>query len=206
MLTHPRRAARLAPFLRAAWRNDRVGRLLPKWAAVLNAGLRRKHPELFDGSRDKMLEVVPKGASGLGVDVKKGVSIPKGTVLGAYFGCLGTRLGNDDYTVEMPPGSSAPRRAQVPHRCQCGSRGTAWDRSRASGSVQSRVQEHHLAWRVVQVRPTVLPALQSSPPPDWRHAIDVELRWRKKDRGIHAKPRRGCGAAGCQALPLCRSR
>ena len=102
MLTHPRRAARLAPFLRAAWRNDRVGRLLPKWAAVLNAGLRRKHPELFDGSRDKMLEVVPKGASGLGVDVKKGVSIPKGTVLGAYFGCLGTRLGNDDYTVEMP--------------------------------------------------------------------------------------------------------
>jgi hypothetical protein len=50
-----------------------------------------------------MLEVVPKGASGLGVDVKKGVSIPKGTVLGAYFGCLGTRLGNDDYTVEMPP-------------------------------------------------------------------------------------------------------
>ena len=70
---------------------------------MLNAGLRRKHPELFDGSRDKMLEVVPKGASGLGVDVKKGVSIPKGTVLGAYFGCLGTRLGNDDYTVEMPP-------------------------------------------------------------------------------------------------------
>jgi hypothetical protein len=43
MLTHPRRAARLAPFLRAAWRNDKVGRLLPKWAAVLNAGLRRKH-------------------------------------------------------------------------------------------------------------------------------------------------------------------
>jgi len=103
MLTHPRRAARLAPFLRAAWRNDKVGRLLPKWAAVLNAGLRRKHPELFDGSRDKMLEVVPKGASGLGVDVKSGVSIPEGTVLGAYGGCLGTRLGNDDYTVEMPP-------------------------------------------------------------------------------------------------------
>ncbi len=103
MLTHPRRADRLAPFLRAAWGNDKVGRLLPKWAAVLNAGLRRKHPELFDGSRDKMLEVVPKRASGLGVDVKSGVSIPKGTVLGAYGGCLGTRLGNDDYTVEMPP-------------------------------------------------------------------------------------------------------
>ena len=46
---------------------------------------------------------MPKGALGLGVDVKSGVSILKGTVLGAYGGCLGTRLGADDYTVEMPP-------------------------------------------------------------------------------------------------------
>ena len=123
------------------------------------------HPELFDGSRDNMLEVVPKGASGLGVDVKSGVSIPKGTVLGAYFGCLGTRLGNDEYTVEMPPVRPVGRTYRIDVSAARDSRGTAWDRSRASGSVQSRVQEHHLARRVVQVRPTVLPALQSSPPP-----------------------------------------
>ena len=111
MLTHPRRAARLAPFLRAAWRNDRVGRLLPKWAAVLNAGLRRKHPELFDGSRDNMLEVVPKGASGLGVDVKSGVSIPKGTVLGAYGGCLGTTV---SALCSSPRASGYPAPTQAP--------------------------------------------------------------------------------------------
>ena len=78
---------------------------------MLNAGLRRKHPELFDGSRDKMLEVVPKGASGLGVDVKSGVSIPKGTVLGAYGGCLGTTV---SALCSSPRASGYPAPTQVP--------------------------------------------------------------------------------------------
>jgi hypothetical protein len=104
MPSRPRRPTILPPFLRAAWRNNEVGRLLPKWVAALNLKLRRKHPELFDHSRDTMLEVVPKGASGLGVVVRRDVHwhIPDGTVLGAYGGCVGNCLGADDYTLEMP--------------------------------------------------------------------------------------------------------
>ena len=58
-----------------------------------------------------MLEVVPKGASGLGVDVKSGVSIPKGTVLGAYGGCLGTTV---SALCSSPRASGYPAPTQVP--------------------------------------------------------------------------------------------
>jgi hypothetical protein len=34
--------------------------------------------------------------------VRRNVSIPKGTILGAYGGNIGACLGADDYTVEMP--------------------------------------------------------------------------------------------------------
>jgi hypothetical protein len=48
-----------------------VGRLLPKWAAEMDARLPAKHPELFDWSREAMLEVLPILRSGLGVVVRK---------------------------------------------------------------------------------------------------------------------------------------
>jgi hypothetical protein len=88
------------------------GRLLHKWVAEVDAKLHAVHPELFDGSREAMLEVVPIGpgslvvpGSGLGVFVRRNVSIPKGTILRAYGGNIGACLeclGADDYTVEMP--------------------------------------------------------------------------------------------------------
>ena len=104
MASHPRRAgaAPTAPFLRAAGRSGVVGRLLPKWVAEMDAKLHAKHPELFDGSREAMLEVVPIRGSGLGVFVRRNVSIPKDTILGAYGGNIGACLGADDWTVEMP--------------------------------------------------------------------------------------------------------
>ena len=102
MASQPRRAAaaRPAPFLRAARRSGVVGRLLPKWVA--DAKLHAEHPELFDGSREAMLEIQTIRGSGLGVFVRRNVSIHKGTILGAYGGNIGPCLGADDYTVEMP--------------------------------------------------------------------------------------------------------
>lgn len=104
MASQPRRAAaaRPDPFLRTAGRSGVVGRLLPKWVAEMDARLHAEHPELFDGSREDMLEVVPIRGSGLGVFVRRNVSIPKGTLLGAYGGNIGACLGADDYSVELP--------------------------------------------------------------------------------------------------------
>ena len=104
MASQPRRAAaaRPDPFLRTAGRSGVVGRLLPKWVAEMDARLHAEHPELFDGSREDMLEVVPIRGSGLGVFVRRNVSIPKGTLLGAYGGNIGACLGADDYSVAMP--------------------------------------------------------------------------------------------------------
>ncbi len=47
------------------------------------------------------MNIVPIRGSGLGVFVRRNMSIPKGTILGAFSGIIGTCLGADDYTMEM---------------------------------------------------------------------------------------------------------